>query len=180
MTAHNRRHRREPERIGVVEQTGKAVLIHNKLQAEYGKADIRQQTRQTDDPQRCAGVHDKAAHGVQLTAEVEVLFGMDGIKDEEADRRVQQHDHVVQVIQHTAVEVQQDRHHAEEQKKHQPEAVTRPERGAAGKLAVNHQKNAPQEHDRQRRVSKNQHRRDITHEQTDNITAPEERSVCQR
>ena len=98
MTAEDRDHGDKAELIRIDEHTVKAILKNDELEPQDLKADLRHQERQSHDAQHRRAVHDEAADGIQLPAEVQMLFRMHRIEHEEAHRHMQQHDQIVRVI----------------------------------------------------------------------------------
>jgi hypothetical protein len=98
---------------------------------------------------------------------------MYAVEDKEADSRVQQHDQVVQIIEKIAAQVKNRRDHSADEEKREPDPEPRLHRRVADDLIIYEQKDSPQEQYRQQNIHKDQERRDIAQEETDDIAAPE-------
>ena len=139
--------------------------------------DARHQARQPDDPQHGGTVDNKGADRIKLAAEIEMLFGMYAVEDEKADRRVQQHDHVVDIGHQLTADMENQCENRPDQKQDQPHAVSGLEGGMLFDLVADHQKRAPEKGHDQRDIRGDQQQGHIAQQENDDIAASEQRGV---
>ena len=90
MTAEQGNDSREPEIVRVGEQSGKPILIDYELDVPELKINAKHQKRKSRNIKYSSDVHHHPADVVQLTSEIHLLFGVDGIEYEEYDRQMYQ------------------------------------------------------------------------------------------
>ena len=176
MTAQHRRTAYKAQQIGICVESREAVLVYDQLDPVDLKADSRHQKRQSDDADDRGEIHDKAADGIQLSSEVQMLLGMDRIKEEETDGKVELHHHIIKEI---VLDMYQRRHGGEQHKQQQPDAVAGFEDRVLSVLVVKQQGDAPQKEKRKHSISRKLHERYITQEQTNHIASAKQRSIPQ-
>jgi hypothetical protein len=177
MTAKDADNVNKSELVRVDEHTVKAVFKHYEFEREYLKADLSHKERQPDDTEYRSGVYNESAYGVQLSAKVEVLFGMYRVKDEEAHSQMDDHTVVYDIIKCGARHMNRDGDQRGYHKRREPRAVTGLKYGMALDLVIYQQEDAPQKQHCQNCVRGYEHKRYIAAEQADDIAASEQRSV---